>query len=232
MQPLRAFVNGAGVGCAAMAAAKRPSLKKPRGRFHHGSLREAAIAVATAELEQNGFASLTLERVAAKLGVTRPALYRHFENRKALLQAVAQPIFVRFETALTDAFFSKQDSWAALEAVWLQYLDFAMKNPAWFRLQFTAPAHERPMPDLEAAPARYAPAIQDALRAAFGPKSRELDALYVGAWGMAHGQAMLAVEQILPVPDAYVLHQQTLRVFISSLRAYSREVLAAARSSK
>lgn len=200
----------------------RRSLRKPRNKFHHGSLRAAAIELATAELQTRGYAELTLEALARKLGVTRPALYRHFKNRRALLQAVAQPIFVEFEQCMTEAFFSKTDKWEGLHALGRACLHFAVANRSWFRLQFTAPEDLRPMPDLEAAPARYGPGIQAALAEGFGPEHPDLHALYIAVWGMAHGQSMLAVENILGVPEALRLHEEALRIFVDALRSHAR----------
>src|SRR3954465_2221030 len=82
---------------------KRPE-RKPRGRFHHGNLRAAAVELAVAEVEKSGYAALTLELIGKKLGVTRPALYRHFADCRALLFEVAQNGYERFEVAQTEAF--------------------------------------------------------------------------------------------------------------------------------
>jgi AcrR family transcriptional regulator len=54
--------------------------RKRREQFHHGDLAEAAIAVATDEIERHGHLHLSLRAVAHRLGVTQPALYRHFRS--------------------------------------------------------------------------------------------------------------------------------------------------------
>lgn len=199
---------------------KTGTLKKPKSRFHHGDLRASAIEVAIAEIEERGHGALTLQQIAKRLGVTRPALYRHFSNRRDLLQAAAQQVFARFEARLTDAVFAHEDPWAALQAVGLAYLHFAVENRGWFRLQFTSSTDERPMPDLDATPARYFDGMIGALRRVYGGEDDELQLRYLVLWGTMHGITMLAVERIFGMPDeeSLPIHEATLQMFMDELR--------------
>ena len=47
-----------------------------------------------------GLAGLSMRKVAERVGVTATALYRHFEDKQALLLAVVQAGFERFTTYL------------------------------------------------------------------------------------------------------------------------------------
>src|SRR5437868_15026295 len=80
--------------------------------------REQIINVARELAEADGWAAVTMRRVAHELGVTQPVLYSAFASRQALIDAVA-----------LDGF---RDIAAALEAVdaspiaWMRvYFDFA-----------------------------------------------------------------------------------------------------------
>jgi AcrR family transcriptional regulator len=193
---------------------RRPAVKRVRKRasdFHHGDLKAAAVEVAIREVEKRGHLEVTLDHVAAKLGVTRPALYRHFADKRGLLTVVAQRGFVRFEEALTRAIETHADPWENVFELGRTYVTFALANPGWFRLQFS---HPIPQPDLEAAPARYQPIMLKTLTDALGPEG---EAAYRGVWGIAHGLAALVVEGL---PLSY---EDSLRVHVRALAAYARD---------
>ncbi|MBK7300678.1 MAG: TetR family transcriptional regulator [Moraxellaceae bacterium] len=67
------------------------ALIKPN--YHHGSLREALIAAAILRLQADGMAKLSLRALAADVGVSPTAVYRHFEDKFALLAAIASDGF-------------------------------------------------------------------------------------------------------------------------------------------
>jgi AcrR family transcriptional regulator len=190
-----------------------PGVKRIRKRardFHHGDLRAAAIEIAVREVEKRGHSDVTLEHVAARLGVTRPALYRHFADRRARRAEVAQRGYERFEESITTAFNAHaEDIWEAVHALGVAYIEFALANPGWFRLQFS---HPMPRPDLERTPARYAPAMQAGLTERLGPADGMI--AYRAAWGIAHGLAALVVEGLpRPYADALRLHVRALAAY-------------------
>lgn len=74
--------------------------------YHHGDLAQAALQAAVAQVETAGAEGLSLRELAASLGVTHRALYRHYADRAALLAAVAAHGFERLAAqaaAATDA---------------------------------------------------------------------------------------------------------------------------------
>ena len=54
-------------------------------------------------IQKEGVQALTLRGVGARLGVSRTALYRHFDDKEALLARVASEGFKRFHEALAAA---------------------------------------------------------------------------------------------------------------------------------
>jgi TetR/AcrR family tetracycline transcriptional repressor len=54
--------------------------------------REGVVRVALALLDEVGLDGLTVRRLAERLGVQNPALYRHFKNKQDLLDAMASAI--------------------------------------------------------------------------------------------------------------------------------------------
>lgn len=57
--------------------------------YHHGDLRNAIIAEATARARVDGEKAIILREIAPQLGVSATAAYRHFTNRQQLVEEVS-----------------------------------------------------------------------------------------------------------------------------------------------
>ncbi len=57
--------------------------------YHRGGVREDAAEAALRLVEAEGAAALSVRAIAAEIGVAHRALYRHFADRDAILDAVA-----------------------------------------------------------------------------------------------------------------------------------------------
>jgi AcrR family transcriptional regulator len=76
----------------ATPARRRP--RAPRGTLNQDVIVKAAIAV----IDSEGLAALTTGRLADALGVRPMSLYAHFQDKDAILKAVAAELFGRFRT--------------------------------------------------------------------------------------------------------------------------------------
>jgi AcrR family transcriptional regulator len=112
----------------AMAVAKKA--------YHHGELRESLLSAAGALLEQDGPAGLSLRKVGRQLGVTPGAPYRHFEDKDALLAALATEGFRKLRAAILANQEGAPDGQERLRRAGLGYLEFASSHPELFRLMF------------------------------------------------------------------------------------------------
>lgn len=138
------------------------------------------VATARAIAEQEGWDAVTIRRLATEIEYSQPVLYAHFENRDAIVAAVALGGF----RALTEAL----QTGTGLLQVATAYLDFARDNPALYAAMFTLPT-----------PLRFA--VSDTppeLRATFGAIAAALsdtcdDAELVTEtlWAALHGLAEL-----------------------------------------
>jgi AcrR family transcriptional regulator len=106
--------------------------------YHHGDLRAALIEAAAAEIERHGYESLSLRELAASLGVSRAAPYRHFVDRRALLSALAERGFAELRRIHLEADAGKGLPAERLAAAGRGYLAFAAAKPGLFRLMFTS----------------------------------------------------------------------------------------------
>ncbi len=176
-----------------------------RAAYHHGDLRRALLAAASALLAEVGPAALSLRAVARAAGVTHAAPYRHFPDKAALLAALATDGFERLRAAMDAAREAAgPDSGARLAAVGRAYVQSAVSAPAEFRLMFGAPAASRAEhPELEAAAAAAFGGLVDAVaeaQAGGQVRAGPIEPLALAAWAAMHGLAALAVDGQLPGP--------------------------------
>jgi AcrR family transcriptional regulator len=106
--------------------------------YHHGDLRAALIAAAQAAVEAGGPDAVSLRDIAQSLGVSTAAPYRHFRDRRALLNEVAALGFVELTAAYARAQAAAPDPMSALRETARAYLSLAFAKPGLFRLMFAS----------------------------------------------------------------------------------------------
>jgi len=115
------------------ATSCRSTAKSRLRSFHHGNLRQGLIDSALAAPEIEG---LSLRQLAAGLGVTAAAVYRHFDSREGLLFEVARIGFNRLRQRFASAFeitvppSDAQEARLRLSRLAQAYLQFADDEPA------------------------------------------------------------------------------------------------------
>ena len=88
-------------------------------------------------IRKEGVPAFTLRSVGARVGVSRTALYRHFDDKAALLARVAAEGFRRLHAALARAVAAASQQHAdPLPAMAAAYLHFAAGNPSHYQTMF------------------------------------------------------------------------------------------------
>ncbi|MFL5863509.1 MAG: TetR/AcrR family transcriptional regulator [Solirubrobacteraceae bacterium] len=106
--------------------------------YHHGNLRSALLAAAERTVRERGVQDLSLRELAREVGVSHGAPRRHFPDRQALLDAVAESGFARLGTELRAAVDRAGDDFPErLKATAAAYIHFATADPAMLELMFT-----------------------------------------------------------------------------------------------
>ena len=179
--------------------------------FHHGNLRQCLIDAALSEPDIEG---LSLRQLAAGLGVTAAAAYRHFGSREELLFEVARCGFDLLRQRFADVFditvLPADANEACLRLIHLAqaYLEFADDEPALWRLIFGAQAEVyRQTIDVQGDPKsyEYLPAALSGLHlnGVITVNPSERDALF--AWSAVHGAATLRGGRVpaamIPIPE-------------------------------
>jgi len=99
--------------------------------YHHGNLRTALLAQAEQTVRERGVQELSLRELARGLGVSHGAPRRHFPDRQALLDALAEAGFERLGAELRSAVDGAGDDFQArLQATASAYVRFATDDAA------------------------------------------------------------------------------------------------------
>jgi AcrR family transcriptional regulator len=112
--------------------------------YHHGNLRTALLAQAERTVRERSVQDLSLRELARDLGVSHGAPRRHFADRQALLDALAEAGFARLGAELRAAFDGAgEDFQDRLRATAAAYIRFATSDAALLELMF-AGKHREP----------------------------------------------------------------------------------------
>jgi AcrR family transcriptional regulator len=105
--------------------------------YHHGNLRHALLHAAERTVRERGVQDLSLRELAREVGVSHGAPRRHFPDRQALLDALAESGFERLGRELRAAVDAAGDDFEArLRATGAAYIRFATEDPALLELMF------------------------------------------------------------------------------------------------
>ncbi|MCC7544889.1 MAG: TetR/AcrR family transcriptional regulator, partial [Aquabacterium sp.] len=107
----------------------------PSRRYHHGNLRQALLDATLDLADEKGLEQVSLREVARRVGVSSGAPFRHFQDRRALMTAIAEEatrqlrIRVERDQPVCDG-----DAIVRLQALGQSFLDWALSHPTQFRL--------------------------------------------------------------------------------------------------
>lgn len=97
--------------------------------------RSALLSAAATLFAQSGFNGVSIEDLGAAVGVSGPAVYRHFSGKQAVLAAllidVSEDLVAGGRTVVTET----TDAAAALGDLVRFHVDFALSNPEVIRVQ-------------------------------------------------------------------------------------------------
>ena len=164
--------------------------------YHHGDLRAALIAAATAEIERIGYESLSLRELAVSLGVSRAAPYRHFAERRALLAALAAGGFNELAAIYRKAGVTVKTPQLRLAASGRAYLAFAAERPQLFRLMFGRFASSHYNSELREAGSAAFEALRQGAAQVLGLEAGDarVTVAAIRSWSLVHGLSQLMLD--------------------------------------
>lgn len=188
------------------------SKKTNQAPYHHGDLRKSLILAGIEILEKQGLSSLSLREVARRAGVSHAAPYHHFQDKQALLSAIAGYGFQKLRDTMAIKAQINKDPLRGLQAYGIAYTCFAQTHPALFRLMFTQKSiilsPEEPCPqegivdDL----------TLEGIRQATGCSHEQAKQINLLLWSSVHGLAMLWLDGQLGQIDTCDLETKTLEI--------------------
>ena len=180
------------------------------------------LAAAWKLFAAGGIDAVSLRKVAAKVDVTPMAIYRHFADKDALVDALVVDALDRWSDRL--AAIDEEDPLAWLTAAGDEFLEFALDEPRRFEAAFLLPSsHARRFPDDFAAgrsPAgrQFLPrldALQRSGRIAAGAEPLEI---VITFWALAQGLVTLYRAERLAggVAEFRALYRRSMRRCLAS----------------
>lgn len=200
-----------------------------RDHYHHGDLPAALKKAAVALITAHGVEGFSLREAATVVGVSPSAAYRHFEDKAALLGAVAVDAFAdlgqRFDEAMRSVRgTSARAARARFVAQGQAYVGFALEQPERFLVMFgpygAGAACLRPSAGSVGQTGPYAAlsrALDELLAAGVIGASRRAGAELL-VWSAIHGLATLLVSQAL-LPERGSVAAMVDRIADDCLRA-------------
>lgn len=163
-----------------------------RATYHYGDLRLALISEGLRLLETQTAQTLSLREVARNVGVSAPAVYRHFPDKAAFLRVLAGEGLARLAAFQAQA--SERAGPNAFAASGKAYVQFALANPALFRLVFTTGAGVTSLSGEREGSAGWQ--LHRHVVASIGTDADDEDVRVVAyrAWALVHGLAMLILD--------------------------------------
>jgi AcrR family transcriptional regulator len=163
-------------------------------RYHHGDLRAALVEEGLKRLKDGPAEGLSLREMARNVGVSATAVYRHFPDKAALLDALSAEGDAQMAVAFEKAMAREKPGLAAFNAMGRAYVHFALKNPSLFRLMMTADSKSS-LPD-----SRGRSMLVKAIEEMSGGRAGQavLDVRMMRAWAVVHGLAMLMLDGLVP----------------------------------
>lgn len=102
--------------------------------YHHGKLRETLLETAFQFVDSQGADAISMRALAREAGVSSAAPFRHFADKQALLDAIAEKAAGELERKLDEAAAECSDALTQFRAMTVAYVRFAAEHAALFDL--------------------------------------------------------------------------------------------------
>jgi len=170
----------------------------PKKAYHHGNLRPALIKAGLRAIADEGPDGFTLRDVARRVGVSPPAVYRHFRDKEDLLVAIAGECAERLAAMMIEAVAdAPADPLERFRATGIAYVRFAVRHPEHFRALGVPGLLERTPPEQRFGEKQWHDterAVLAEAQAAGKLAGLPLDEILLAAQALMHGLAHMIIE--------------------------------------
>jgi AcrR family transcriptional regulator len=177
----------------------------PKSAYHHGDLKNALIQAAIDIVATDGVYGLTLRKAARRAGVSHNAPYAHFEDKQALIAAIALDGHNKIHALIEkiDGQFPDDPLKQLVNLAWA-YVQFGIESPAHYKITFSGLIeNEKNYPAFVEVSHDSLIMLQKIVAACLatgilrsGNFGEEMAAISI--WGLIHGLVSLAIEGQVP----------------------------------
>jgi AcrR family transcriptional regulator len=201
-----------------------PEPRRRAARGQGAALRGEVLQAAMDLLRETGDeTSVSLRAVAQRVGVSVPAIYLHFEDKTALLDAVCEEVFVALHVVMKEASAGAPDAFEGLRRQGIAYVRFAVANPEHYRIVMMRSNANHDVSD-EIASGAFSHLLDSVVACeALGVLEGDPVELGLRLWAGAHGiAALLIAKPNFPWPPVDELVERTIHSVGMGLAVSSR----------
>lgn len=203
-----------------MQANRTIEKKRARSSDDRDAIRNRLCDAAAKLFLEEGEAALSMRRLAAEVGCSAMAPYRHFADKEALIAAIRAQAFNRLADTLDGV---EQNERHRAADIGDAYVRFARANPAAYKLMFDLGQPDAAAyPELAIAAARARESMSGYVRELVGAGVLVGDPVELGYvfWAAIHGLIVLDLAGRIPAdPGFEALRRRTLGALMRGLRA-------------
>ena len=169
--------------------------------YHHPNLKQALIDEAIKLLDKKPYETITIRELTNLLGVSRTAVYRHFQSKEALFQAVILEGFAKLKERMEELDTNRQlNIEDKIAHIGEKYISFALEFPALYRLMFgdklmklREKQCDKECSEVDNAFDMLVLLVEEAQKAHIFEAGNPME-LATAIWALIHGQASLLID--------------------------------------
>ncbi|WP_343533451.1 TetR/AcrR family transcriptional regulator [Pedobacter sp.] len=190
---------------------------KERIQRQKDDTRKGILAAALQIVKQEGWAALSMRKIADVIEYTAPIIYEYFPNKEGILLELTRQGYINLGLKVKEARDSKTNAEDQLEAMWLAYWDFAFEEKEYYQLMYGVQVNccelYKKMPEAEYTTDLFYDAIEKLLTKQ--PVSEDTSCLkYYTFWSLIHGLVSINLVQKGANDE---INQQILRSAIKAI---------------
>lgn len=140
-------------------------------------------------VKEEGWASLSMRKIADKIDYTAPIIYEYFNNKDAILKELTRIGYIKLANEIEEAKDKFTDPAEQLEAMWMAYWNFAFKEKELYQIMFGIEANcctEKACTEVQRASNMLWDKIEEIVPA--DKRTEEyVDTKYYTFWSVVHG---------------------------------------------
>ena len=190
----------------AMATRESTPSRTPARRGEGERLRQEILDAAIALIADRGDEAVSMRALARAVGVTPPAVYLHFADKRELMLAVLKHVFADLGRALEDA--DHGDPHERVRALVRAYVSWGIAHPGRYKIAYEGAIARDLPPDIERPLGR--PQLERLVRATAAVRPQDAMRTATRLWACAHGVVSLRLNKPHaplgdPIQDAMAL---------------------------